>query len=167
MSPSLQREPPCSDLYIVTPAAPYMKPQHVRSPSSPVFDRTTSFAIDNLANSGFCRAHRNEASWWGNSFVLVVIPEAEVSCPIEWLSHHNAFWNRNSHKEWHVHHMHLCGHGLCVSLSLHYSMWQASGRNINVCVAVGEWAPPLQLHVALSNCLRAFFLPFTAPLQST
>lgn len=50
-----------------------MQPQHVRSPSSPVLNRTISFVIDNLANSSFCLGHHNEATWWGNSFMLAVI----------------------------------------------------------------------------------------------
>lgn len=44
--------------------------------------------------------------------------------------------------------------------SLLFCVSWASGENISIYVTMGEWAPTLQNHVALSNCLIAFFLPF-------
>lgn len=146
-----------------------MQPQHVRSYPSPVLEGITSSATDNLANSCFCWGHHNEASRCGNSFILVVILETEVSCPCESLSQHKAFCNSNSQKQWCVCQIHAqwlqhVGGFVSVCFFLYHSVCvDPPGRNINVRVAVGEWAQPLQHHVALSNCLTAFFLPFMAP----
>ena len=47
---------------------------------------------------------------------------------------------------------------VCVSLLLDYSMRIDPSRETSMSLSLwGEWAQPLQLHVALSNCLTAFF----------
>ena len=143
------REKPSWD--VVTPTAPCMQPQHVRSPSSLVLDWITSFAKDNVANCSFYPGHHNEASRRGNCGDFWKLKFAQSTKRPPKCYHSRAMVCPSSA---HIH-VWVC---VCVSLLLDYSMRIDPSRETSMSLSLwGEWAQPLQLHVALSNCLTAFF----------
>lgn len=105
------------EICIVTPAASRAQPQHVRSLSPPVSDRTTSSATDNLPISSVCGSHHNEASRWGDSFSPVATLEAWLSCPCESLGHQKCLLKSQQFpSSGRVDQSHTCGDGVCVSV---------------------------------------------------
>lgn len=154
--PISPREPPSWD--VVTPTAPCMQPQHVRSPSPRVLDWITSFAKDNVANCSFFLGHHNEASRWDNCGDFWKLKLLSQQNALRKFSHSRAMvCPSKAHIRTRV----------CVRVLLDYSMRIDPSRETSMSVSL--WGSELRHYSFMWPCLivsqHFFFLPFITPLD--